>query len=178
MINYKEFEVLRTILKANCVIEDMTKYVYENVYYYVFKSEKEVQERVNDLEKKGYIVTNNVSKAGLEEIESLKVKNAVILAAGGSDISSKSVYSMPKGLFMKGGETLIERQIRQLKEAGINDITVVIGYKQEMYFFLADKWGVNLEINPDLKKNNIYSLYIARKKLKSTYICNCDNYFE
>lgn len=97
---------------------------------------------------------------------------------GGSDISAKSVYSMPKGLFVKNGETLIERQIRQLKEAGIYDITVVIGYKQEMYFFLEDKWEVKLEINPDLKKNNIYSLYIARNHLGSTYICNCDNYFE
>ena len=88
----------------------------------------------------------------MSEIEALKVENAVIMAAGGSDISEKSVYAMPKGLFMKNGETLIERQIRQLREAGIEDITVVIGYKQELYFFLQDKWNVNLEINPDLKK--------------------------
>ena len=86
---------------------------------------------------------------------------------------------MPKGLFIKDGETLIERQIRQLKEAGINDITIVIGYKQELYFFLADKWGVNLEINPcAMNKNNIYSLYTARKYLGSTYILNCDNFFD
>lgn len=37
---------------------------------------------------------------------------------------------------------------------------------------------MNLEITPDLKKNNIYSLYIAKDFLGSTYICNCDNYFE
>ena len=104
--------------------------------------------------------------------------NIAIILAGGADINAKSVYSMPKGLFVKNGETLIERQIRQLKEAGIDDITVVIGYKQELYFFLTDKWGVNIEINPDLKKNNIFSLYIARNFLGSTYICNCDNYFE
>ena len=54
----------------------------------------------------------------------------------------------------------------------------MIAYKQEMYFFLQDKWNVNLEVNPNLKKNNIYSLYIAKKHLGSTYICNCDNYFE
>ena len=107
-----------------------------------------------------------------------KVDNAIILAAGGSDISAKSVYSMPKGLFKKNGETLIERQIRQLKEVGINDITVVVAYKQEMYFFLEDKCGVTLEINPDLKKNNVFSLYVARKHLKNTYILNCDNYYE
>nr|WP_256368341.1 phosphotransferase [Adlercreutzia sp. ZJ473] len=119
-----------------------------------------------------------LTKSGLEEIEPCCVRNAVILAAGGADINAKSVYNMPKGLFMKDGETLIERQIRQLREAGIEDVTVVIAYKQELYFFLQDKWGVTLEINPDLKKGNIHSLYTVRDRLGATYICNCDNYFE
>lgn len=180
VITYKEFEVLNTVLKAGGGggISDIADYVYRNVRYRVFKSEDEADALVKMLEKKGFIADNAVTESGLKEIESLKVYNAVILAAGGDDISAKSVYSMPKGLFVKNGETLIERQIRQLKEAGIDDITVVIGYKQELYFFLADKWGVNLEINPDLKKNNIYSLYIAKRHLDSTYVLNCDNYFE
>ena len=179
MITYKEFEVIRTLLKVKrSGVEDLATTIYNNIHYYVFKSKKEVQELIGSLESKGYIYDDKVTDAALKEIMSLKVENAVILAAGGADISAKSIYSMPKGLFIKNGETLIERQIRQLREAGIKDITVVIGYKQEMYFFLADKWKVNLEINPDLKKNNIYSLYIARKHLGSTYVCNCDNYFE
>lgn len=178
MITYKEFEVLNTMLKSNASIENLPEYVYGNVHYYAFKSLDEVSEIVEKLEEKEYIADQSVTPLGLKEIESLKVNNAVILAAGGADISAKSVYNMPKGLFMKNGETLIERQIRQLKEAGINEITVVIGYKQELYFFLVDKWGINIEINPDLKKNNIYSLYIARNFLGSTYILNCDNYFE
>lgn len=181
MITYKEFEVIRTMVKMGRSAkkdEGLASFVYRNIHYYAFKSMEEVAELISSLERKGYICDGKVTQAAMEEIESLKVENAVILAAGGSDISAKSVYSMPKGLFMKNGETLIERQIRQLREAGIKDITVVIAYKQEMYFFLQDKWGVNLEINPDLKKNNIYSLYIAKKHLGSTYICNCDNYFE
>lgn len=176
MINYKEFEVIRTILKnPTCSSADA---IYQNKHYYVFKSVDEVKELIQVLEEKGYLADGKVTEEALYEISSLKVENAIILAAGASDISAKSVYSMPKGLFMKNGETLIERQIRQLREAGIEDITVVIGYKQELYFFLQDKWNVNLEINPDLKKNNVYSLYVARKHLGSTYICNCDNYFE
>ena len=178
MITYKEFEVIRTLLRAEETPENIANYVYSNKHYYVFKSEDEVAELAASLEKKGYLKDGKVTESAMEELEPLKVNNAVILAAGGSDISAKSVYNMPKGLFMKNGETLIERQIRQLKEAGINDITVVIGYKQELYFFLVDKWGVNIEINPDLKKNNIYSLYIAKDFLGSTYILNCDNYFE
>ena len=178
MITYKEFEVIRAMLNCDECLDDIPLYVMEHMHYYVFKSQEEIKKLVISLEKKRYIADGRVTKAALEEIAPLKVKNAVILAAGGSDISSKSVYSMPKGLYVKGGETLIERQIRQLKEAGINDIVVVVGYKQEMYFFLAEKYDVTLEINPDLKKNNINSLYVARKHLGSSYICNCDNYFE
>jgi len=151
--------------------------ICDNVYHNVFENAEEVRTLMLGLEEKGYLADGKVTQKAMVELEPCRVKNAVILAAGGSDISAKSVYSMPKGLFMKGGESLVERQIRQLREAGIHNITVVIGYKQELYFFLQDKWGVNLEINPDLKKNNIYSLYIARNHLESTYICNCDNYF-
>ena len=174
MITYKEFEIINTMLKGSVGAAD----IYKSVHYYAFKNEDEVESLIVGLKTKGYITDDKVTDLGMQEIEALKVNNAVILAAGGADISAKSVYNMPKGLFMKSGETLIERQIRQLKEAGINDITVVIGYKQELYFFLVDKWGVNIEINPDLKKNNIYSLYIAKNFLGSTYILNCDNYFE
>lgn len=175
MITYKEFEVIKTMLnkRLSTPID-----IYANIHHYVFKDAEEVAEQIFSLEKKGYVSNGEVTESAMIEIEPCKVNNAIILAAGASDISAKSVYSMPKGLFMKNGETLIERQIRQLKEVGINDITVVIAYKQELYFFLQDKWGVTLEINPDIKKNNIYSLFIARNHLKSTYILNCDNYFQ
>ena len=157
MINYKEFEIVPTLLKLGENIgTDVAASVYDNVRYYVFKSKEEVSKLLVTLESKGYLTDNKVTEDAMKEIAPLKVENAVILAAGGLDITAKSVYSMPKGLFVKNGETLIERQIRQLKEVGIDNITVVIGYKQELYFFLADKWGVNLENTPDLKKNNIY----------------------
>lgn len=180
MITYKEFEVIRTLLRTDTVKlgGNAVDNVYRAVRYKAFKSADEVAKLLGGLEAKGYVAGSTVTEAALKEIEALKVENAIILAAGGSDISAKSVYSMPKGLYKKNGETLIERQIRQLKEAGITNITVVVGYKQEMYFFLAEKWGVKLVINPDLKKNNIYSLYVARDNIGSTYICNCDNYFE
>ncbi len=178
MVTYKEFEVIRTILSFTREHKDIAQHIIDKSKYYAFKSKEEIKNIVSSLEKKGYLKDEKVTSQALEEIEPLKVKNAIILAAGGADISSKSVYSMPKGLFMKNGETLIERQIRQLKEVGIQDITVVVGYKQELYFFLEDKWGVNLVVNPDLKKNNVYSLWCAIDQLSSTYICNCDNYFE
>lgn len=175
MITYKEFEVLKAVITKEAKTAEE---IYKGTSYYAFKDVDDVKEQIRALEGKGYLKAMQITDFAKIEIEPYKVNNAIILAAGGSDISAKSVYSMPKGLFVKNGETLIERQIRQLKEAGIDDITVVIGYKQELYFFLQDKWNVNLIINPDLKKNNIYSLYMAVDEISSTYICNCDNYFE
>lgn len=174
MITYKEFEVVKALLGGEKSVQE----IFDETKHYVFKDADEVAGLLGSLERKGYVEGGRLTKSGLDEIEPCRVKNAVILAAGGADITAKSVYNMPKGLFMKGGETLIERQIRQLREAGIEDITVVIAYKQELYFFLQDKWNVTLEINPDLKKNNIHSLYTVRDRLGGTYICNCDNYFE
>jgi CTP:phosphocholine cytidylyltransferase-like protein len=171
MLSFKEFEILRRKIYSKRKDFDVS------FAKTIFKNEKDEKRCISELENSGFLKNGEITKLALIEMAPCKVTNAIILAAGGSDISSKSVYSMPKGLFVKNGETLIERQIRQLKEAGINDITIVIGYKQELYFFLADKWGVDLIINPDLKKNNIFSLYCALDKIKSTYICNCDNYF-
>lgn len=175
MINFKEFEIIKTIL---CKGTYNAEEIFDNINRYIFEDIDEVRFLIDELQRKKYIANGALTEYAITEITPCKVKNAIILAAGGHDISAKSVYSMPKGLFMKNGETLIERQIRQLKEVGIDDITVVIAYKQELYFFLQDKWNVTLEINPDLKKNNIYSLYTAKEHLSSTYICNCDNYFE
>lgn len=109
-----------------------------------------------------------------KELLEYKVDNAVILAAG---ITKETIYAPPKGLFLVDGLPLIERLILQLRETGIKDIYIVVGYKKEMYFYLEDKHGVKLIGNPHLEKNNVWSLYLARKYLKNTYICACDYYY-
>lgn len=64
-----------------------------------------------------------------------KVKNAIIMAAGRSFSFAPFSYELPKALFKVKGETLIERQIKQLKEAGVENIAVVIGHMREKMFF-------------------------------------------
>ena len=66
-------------------------------------------------------------------------RNAIIMAAGTSSRFVPLSYEKPKGLLEVKGEILIERQIRQLLDAGINDIAVVVGYKAEMFQYLAEK---------------------------------------
>lgn len=106
------------------------------------------------------------------------VKNAVVLAAGRSFSFAPFSYEIPKPLFKVKGETLIERQIKQLKEAGVANIVVVIGSMREKLYFLEEKWGVKLiENSLYASKNNIFTIQCAREYLGDAFICNCDNYY-
>jgi CTP:phosphocholine cytidylyltransferase-like protein len=108
----------------------------------------------------------------------LKVENAVIMAAGLSSRFAPISYEYPKSLVKVKGEILIERQIQQLKEAGIENITIVVGYKKELFSYLIDKFQVIIVENSDYAtRNNHSTLYAVREKLGNTYICSADNYF-
>ena len=107
-----------------------------------------------------------------------KVNNAVIMAAGTSSRFAPLSFEKPKALIEVKGEVLIERQIRQLKEAGVPEIFLVIGYKEEQFYYLKEKFGVKLLHNPDyLTRNNHASIYAAKNLIRNTYICSSDNYF-
>lgn len=109
---------------------------------------------------------------------SIQADNAIIMAAGLSSRFLPLSYEKPKALIEVLGEVLIERQIRQLKASGINDIIIVTGYKANMFEYLKEAFGVKLIFNPEyMKRNNNYSIYLARKYLKNSYICSADNYF-
>ena len=89
----------------------------------------------------------------------MRVDNAVILAAGVSSRFAPLSYEIPKALIEVRGEVLIERQIRQLKEAGIPEIYVVTGYKAEKFGYLKEEFGVKLIHNHDfLVRNNNSSI--------------------
>lgn len=113
-----------------------------------------------------------------DKIAEFKVDNAILLAAGLSSRFKPISDVKPKGLCVVKGEILIERQIRQLQAAGINDITVVVGYKKEMFAYLKDKFNVKLVENDTfLERNNTGSLILVTDILKNSYICSADNYF-
>lgn len=107
-----------------------------------------------------------------------QVDNAVIMAAGTASRFAPLSYERPKALITVRGEVLIERQIRQLQEAGVPEIYVVTGYKANMFSYLGKKFGVHLVHNPDyLTRNNNASIYAVKDILSNTYICSADNYF-
>lgn len=107
------------------------------------------------------------------------IKNAIILCAGKSTRFAPFTYEKPKGLFIVRGEVLIERQINQLIEAGVEDIYLVLGYMKEKFFYLEQKYHeVKLIVNNTYGRyGNLYSLYVAREHLGNTFVCCSDHYF-
>lgn len=76
------------------------------------------------------------------------------------------------------GEVLIERQIRQIRDAGIDSVVLVGGYMKERFAYLREKFGVTIIDNPEYTcRNNHSSIYAARHLLGNSYICSSDNYF-
>lgn len=134
---------------------------------------------VKDLSEAGLIEGARLTPKGMTALKPYAVDNAVILAAGLSSRFAPISYERPKGLLKVRGEVLIERQIEQLREAGILDIVVVVGYKKESFYYLEDKYGVNIVVNRAYaERNNNSSLMLVRELLGNTYICSSDNYFE
>lgn len=126
----------------------------------------------------GYIEGRKLTESGRAALEPYRVQNAIIMAAGFSSRFVPLSYERPKGLLEVHGEVLIERQILQLQEAGITDITVVVGYMKETLFYLEEMLGVQIVVNGEYaKRNNNSTLMVVREKLGNTYICSSDNYF-
>lgn len=145
----------------------------------LFKSIEEVEKAYDTLQKDGFVANNLITKKGQEVLDSHRIDNAIILAAGMSTRFVPLNFEKPKGLLEVKGEILVERQIRQLKEKGINDIILVVGYMKEKFEYLKDKYGVILVPTDDYdKKNNFASVYAARDFLGNSIVTSSDLYFE
>ena len=107
------------------------------------------------------------------------VKRAVILAAGSGMRMLPINREQSKGMLQVKGETLVERLIRQLHEADIYEIYVIVGFMKEQYEYLIDKYQVELLVNPEYDgKNNLHSLVKAADHLQQAYIVPCDIWCE
>ena len=171
-LSRNEFEVLSVFVESSVIpsdnaIDDITGL-----------TPREVDEALTSLAKQGFIVDKRITAAGIEAMEPFRVKNAVIQAAGTCSRFAPLSYDVPKGLLKVHGEPMIERMIRQLHDAGIYDITMILGHKKEMYEYLGAKYGINFVVNPDYAiTNTCRSIWFAREKLSRTYLLFSDTYF-
>ncbi|MBP3772383.1 MAG: NTP transferase domain-containing protein [Treponema sp.] len=144
----------------------------------LFLDEHTVKESISLLQKDGYLNDSELQPKAVKYLEEHKIDNAIILAAGMSTRFVPLNYETPKGLLPVKGEPLVERQIKQLRERGINEIIIVVGYMKDKFEYLVKKYGVTLVESTDYeKKNNHASVYAARKYLKNSIITSSDLYF-
>lgn len=137
-----------------------------------------VNSSLSSLIQEGYITNQKTITDKTKSLfESFRPHNAIILAAGYGLRMVPLNTEIPKGLLEVHGEPLIERTIKQLQEAGITDIHIVVGYQKEKYEYLIDQYQVNLIVNMEYStKNNLHSLYKASRYLGNSYIIPCDLY--
>ena len=127
---------------------------------------------VRELTEAGYINRSlKLTEEGRAFMAENRPERAVILAAGLGMRMIPINSETPKALVQVRGEVLIERILRQLHEAGITEIYVVVGFMKEAFEYLIDDYGVKLIINTQYaEKNNLHSLALAEKYLDHAYV--------
>ena len=106
---------------------------------------------------------------------------AVILAAGVGKRLWPVTQHRPKCLIEIGGQTLLSRYLEVLAGVEIRDVTIIVGYKQEMIRAAvghATPGGASIAylVNEEFHRGSISSLWIARTALSDDvviYGCRC-----
>ena len=135
-----------------------------------------VNRSLRNLMAEGYLNEEmQLTPKAMELRQKCRPRSAIILAAGFGMRMVPINLETSKAFLEVKGEPLIERQIRQLHEAGIYDIYVVVGFMKEKFDYLIDAYGVKLVVNRDYAaKNNLYSLRLVLDHLSDSYIVPCD----
>lgn len=168
-MNLQESDILRTLYYEPFINQRILSEISGHSLGVVNRSLKTL---ISD----GYLDKNaQLTVKAKEEIKSKEPRNAIILAAGFGMRMVPINLSTPKALLKVNDEPLIERQIKQLHEVGIKDITVVVGFMKECFDYLIDEYGVELIVNPDYAaKNNLSSLALVADRISNTYIVPSD----
>lgn len=94
----------------------------------------------------------------------------VILAAGRGSRLNGAAGDKPKCLVRAGGITLLDRQIRALRGAGIDDVVVVVGCQAERVRQTCGPDVRYVENRRFAETNSLYSLWTARALLYDGFV--------
>ena len=100
---------------------------------------------------------------------------ALILAAGVSRRLYPHTYATPKCLLEVGGKAIIHYQLEALRELGVKDITMIVGYYREMLIANIEKNFPDLRFNfvvnhHYFETNTAYSVYAGRESFNGEYL--------
>lgn len=98
-----------------------------------------------------------------------RITTALLMAAGMGTRIRPISENTPKPLIPVNGIPMIETNIKALKNAGIEEIIISVGYKKEKYFYLKEKYD-NIKFVENVEytsKNTISSFYAAREYIRN-----------
>jgi len=116
------------------------------------------------------IKESNLNEDQIKSIENSinrKKTKALIIAAGLGSRLKKHTQNLPKCMLDFGGKTLLQRQLEAYKDSGIEDISLIRGYKKDKIKYK----GIKYFENTDFRNNNILnSIFYAEKVINGNII--------
>lgn len=107
----------------------------------------------------------------------------LILAAGLGSRLAPITDNVPKSMVPVNGKPILVKQIENLLNNGVKDITIITGYKSEVIEELIrnNYPSINIIKSEDyINTNNMYSAYLAKNKLygEEFLMMNADVYYD
>jgi choline kinase len=95
---------------------------------------------------------------------------AIILAAGrGQRLQQPEHQQIPKCLLRFGGKTLLERHLLALRECGVSEVVLALGFKRELIEAEIDRMRVTpapeIVINPGFELGSVLTVHTAAQPL-------------
>ena len=120
--------------------------------------------------------TIEVTEKGYKALEPYKVRKAIVIAAGFGSRMAPVTLDTPKPLVKVNGVRIIDTLLDALIAKGIDNITLVVGYKKEQFPQLLEKYPTLKFIDNPIynESNNISSIYAAKDIIDRCYICEAD----
>lgn len=119
-----------------------------------------------------------ITEKGLEALEPYRVRKAVVMAAGFGSRMMPATADRPKPLVTVNGVRILDTLLDAIVAVGIEDITIVRGYKKEKFDEIIEKYPFIKFIDNDRydKENNISSAILALDEIDDCYLCEADLY--
>ena len=169
-LSRKQFDILVHIAENKTIF---TQRELENDTGYSLGTVNRV---IRELTETALIRDNQITDAGLENLEPFRVKRAVFFAAGFGSRLVPITLNTPKPLVRIHGVRIIDRLIDACLRAEIEEIYIVRGYLGELFDQLLYKYPmIRFVENPMYNEaNSIGSAMAARHLLSNAYVFEAD----